>query len=145
MVAYSFKPRFVDPIKLGLGLAVPATIPPTRPKRHTIREERVRNHAHVGDILQLYCYQRSPSGFKIGEARCTGSAPIVLDFKNKCVSIRLKTGGAATFANRKERDRFARSDGFEDWADLVAFWQVEHPKLGDTFEGVIVYWEPIHE
>lgn len=46
MVAYSYKRRFVTPIRVGLGLL---------PKRQTIRAHGLRRHARAGEELQHYC------------------------------------------------------------------------------------------
>lgn len=141
MVAYSFQRRFANPVRLGLGLeplpeldAVAGT--PLEPKTHTIRAPRRGRgrHADVGDPLSLYCEQRRPSCFLIGRAVCRGSWPIVLSFRAGAVDSvytgRIR-GGAPL-------DRFARSDGFADWAIMSAFWREEHHV--DFFGGVIIAW-----
>ena len=63
MSAYSFKRRFVNPIRVGLCLdpifqigkhEVSEMEAPIRPKRQTIRAEGKRRHARPGEIVQLY-------------------------------------------------------------------------------------------
>lgn len=110
MPAYSFKKRFVMPIRVGLGLIgltdpetgieVPCELvlddgaktphafdpmrdldPPIRPKRQTIRAEGKRRHARLGETLQLYTAMRTKQCKLIGKARCTAVVPITINFE----------------------------------------------------------------
>lgn len=143
MVAYSFKRRFVGPIRWGLGLGLnisDADAKIGRPKRHTIRADRKR-HARPGEELQLYTAMRTKQCELIGRARCTDVRPIILTFDlPACVAVHDK----ASYAG-KGLDEFARSDGFNNWADLIGFWHAEHPAefAAGTFVGVIIFWEPL--
>jgi len=145
MVAYSFKPRFVDPIRLGLnlepvhhgGILTPITF---QPKRQTIRAHGKRRHARIGEELQLYCGQRTRDCFLIGRARCVGVSKIIIyDLDDEDGLLILLSG--KTLGPRKLHE-FARADGFADAHDMRAFWKVEH---GDfvKFDGVIIKWEPL--
>jgi hypothetical protein len=147
MVAYSFHRRFVSPILVGLGRErlrekvgdrFPLVV---RPKRQTIRADRIRRHAMPGDRLQLYCGLRTKTGFKIGDARCTKAAPITLCFEYDAHHVRIglheKIDAPALL------DAFAMIDGFESWADLREFWRIYHPTVTGRFRGTIIYWEPI--
>lgn len=133
MVAYSFKARFVKPIKAGLGLKVYAEPgdPPCAPKRQTIRAIGKRRHARAGETLQLYTAMRTKRCQKIGEAECFYVIPIsivVLKTKLKFPDFVI------------DADAFARADGFDCAADMHAFWLKEHGP--GKFEGVLIRWEP---
>lgn len=136
MVAYSFQRQFVEPIRLGLapGPAVPGA------KRHTIRSIGKRRHARPGDLLQLYVGQRTRSCELIGVTRCAGAPAITLMLRDRrprvIIEMDDEVHGMAAL------DAFARSDGFDDWADLRAFWAEHHPGINE-FNGVMIRWEPM--
>lgn len=133
MVAYSFKKRFAPPIIAGL---VPGPLV-TGMKRQTIRANRKR-HARPGEELQLYTGMRTKSCRLLGKPVCTSCLSIRLQFG---ISPAMLIGGTAAAAAAEELDEFAQYDGFEDWADLRAFWGREHPDVTD-FVGVLIRWEP---
>lgn len=139
MVAYSFRRQFVNPIKAGLGLPIADPyVPP--PKRQTIRKPRKR-HARPGEVLQLYCAQRTRQCFKIGDARCVSVDPVSLHFRNQRQDDSVKIALQPSINRPLALDRFAQSDGFADWAELREFWRKEHAV--DDFTGVIIKWEPL--
>ena len=154
MVAYSYKKRFVNPIRVGLGI-VPVTPkiiddpdapmgyrigPEIRPKRQTIRADRKR-HARVGEEIQHYCGMRTKHCFLIGRARCVSVLPVVLHFIAWGSAI-VGSGKVAENCYYDERlHLFAQADGFDRWEDMKAFWREEHPGV-DKFEGVLIRWEP---
>lgn len=142
MVAYSFQPRFVNSILVGIGLAAHvhtmATLP--RPKRQTIRARGLKRHALPGEIVQLYCQQRHPEGFKIGEARCVRVSSITLKFGKSC-SIRLHHRAVPDMPGLG-LDGFARRDGFESWEDMRRFWREHHGEIAE-FSGLLIEWEPL--
>ena len=134
MVAYSFKRRFVAPIKVGLGIHVahePGDAHVYTPKRQTIRAIGKRRHARAGETLQLYTAMRTKQCQKIGEATCVYVMPISIDV----LKTKLKFSDFVTDA-----DAFARADGFDCAADMHAFWLKEHGP--GKFEGVLIRWEP---
>lgn len=137
MVAYSFKARFITPIRMGLGqplvpndFSCDDDAAPLRPKRQTIRAVGRRRHARAGETLQLYTAMRTKQCQKIGEAKCVYVQPIVIIVYKTKLKIPLATN----------LNLFARADGFQDAADMHAFWLKEHG-LG-KFEGVLIRWEP---
>lgn len=141
MVAYSFKERFVEPIKAGLEfIPLSATI-----KRHTIRADRQR-HVRPGEVVQLYKGMRTKHCVLIGVGICTWVAPIYMRLapagQGGEVTI-MRPEADYTGQTSEELDRFAQGDGFANWADLLAFWAKEHPGQ-ETFSGVIINWEPPH-
>lgn len=135
MVAYSFKRRFVMPIQVGLGLQ--QHIPGTEyvPKRQTIRAVGKRRHASVGEVVQLYHGMRTRQCFKIGEGRCTEVLPIEIIVGDSTMPVVVDSKLI------RDIDGFARSDGFEDGADMFRFWKAEHGP--GSFMGLLVKWEPI--
>ena len=142
MVAYSFQRRFVNPIRLGLGLEQPPEFPlAAGPKRHTIRADRKRGHAREGDQLQLFFGLRTRRCKLIGYARCIGSWPIELVFDDDPESEGVISPGSGLgqwgFASF---DAFAIGDGFESWQALKSYWQNERG-VADEFVGVIIFWE----
>lgn len=143
MVAYSFKPRFVAPIQVGLHCYMPPT--PTsfvpEPKTQTIRAHRGR-HAREGEEIQLYCGMRTKQCFLIGRARCVETQGISIAFRRRRNSDWLRCARFGKIDRPSSLDKFARSDGFHDWQALREFWREEHPGI-DDFAGVIIFWEPL--
>lgn len=142
MVAYSFKRRFVTPIRLGLGLPTPMDESRSprityRPKQQTIRANGKRRHARPSEELQLYCAMRTKQCFLIGRSRCTDVVPVYLRIGKDIIWINVN----GKLLKGVDVDRFARTDGFEDAADMLAFWQEEHG-LGN-WTGSLIVWEPI--
>lgn len=123
MVAYSFKRRFVEPIRAGS-------------KAQTIRAERKR-HARPGETLQLYTGMRTRSCMLIGTATCSLVSPIRFDFISEAVRI----GDGPAIIDRASRNKFARLDGFADWDDLCAFWAAEHGL--SLWSGMLIRWTGI--
>lgn len=139
MVAYSFKKRFVDPIRVGLGLPVLGAYYGGTPKRQTIRAVGKRRHARPGEILQLYTAMRTKQCEKIGDARCTEVPAIYIGFGTKKDVVRI-FGSELIEYTGSSLDDFARADGFPDWDDLRRFWDKNHPGVND-FHGVMPQWE----
>jgi hypothetical protein len=149
MVAYSYKGRFVAPIRVGLGLPIlnlhyelggylPGS--PIRPKFQTIRGVGKRRHAKPGETLQHYHGMRSPKCFKIGDARCKSVSEVRLYIHSEWIEIR----GESELRRSKQLDAFARDDGFEDWAAMRAFWLEEHDgKHLGPFQSLLIKWEPL--
>lgn len=146
MVAYSFKSRFVDPIKVGLNLAA-STPDWIGPKRQTIRAVGKKRHAKPGELVHLYHAMRSPDCFLIGLGRCTNVRPIVLRF-GRAATYRVIIGEERSRDIQVvvDLDAFAQRDGFEDWHELAAFWNNTHReklvRLGG-FKGLLIEWEPL--
>lgn len=142
MVAYSFKRRFVAPIRTGLGdqqfvvdeKCGAGCLLPVLPKRQTIRADRKR-HARPGEELQLYCGKRTKQCFLIGRARCICIEPIRFLIRNDALTF-------DRFDKQvKISDAFARQDGFADAKEMHDFWRKEHG-LG-VWHGVLIRWQPL--
>lgn len=127
MVAYSFQPMFVAPILKGT-------------KRQTIRAVGLKRHADEGDEMQLYTGMRTKRCKLIGTSQCIGAEPITLTFEP---SPKVWTPRKGEIRSASALDRFAVSDGFGDWDELVAFWRKHHTRvIQDKFfkDGRIMYW-----
>lgn len=122
MVAYSFKQKFVGPIRAGT-------------KAQTIRADR-RRHARQGETLQLYTGMRTNHCRLIGTATCVSVEPICFDFDAQEVTI----GGGAPIGDLPSLDAFAIQDGFEDFRSLVEFWRENHDGV-EQWEGVLIRWK----
>jgi hypothetical protein len=152
MPAYSFKRRFVNPIRVGLGLipVEPKIVDDpssasgfsleskVRPKRQTIRAQGLRRHARPGEIVQLYHGMRTKQCFKIGDGRCTSVHKITMDIGMHSLFIRVD---GEPIVSGYIHD-FARADGFEHGEDMLAFWHAEHPDIS-KFAGVLIKWGPL--
>jgi hypothetical protein len=152
MSAYSFKRRFVNPIRIGLGLIPiePKIIDDpdsssgysleakVRPKRQTIRAEGKRRHARPGEIVQLYHGMRTKQCFKIGDGRCTSVALITMEIGTHTLFIRID---GEQIGSGYIHD-FARADGFDHSEDMLAFWHAEHSDISN-FKGVLIKWQPL--
>lgn len=131
MVAYSFQRQFIGPIE-------------RREKGQTIRAPGKRRHAQVGDQLQLYFAMRTQHCRKIiADQICTRVDQVRLDLRFGVITIGpLDDPMRCHFmADRRDADRFAVLDGFENWEALVAFWAQFHPGV-EQFEGVMPGWLP---
>lgn len=158
MVAYSFKERFINPIRVGLGLdpfldihekLVGDAEVEISPKRQTIRAIGKRRHARPGEILQLYYGMRTKWCRQIGVARCVSVEGVILkwsewpafmtyDVAEREPGVWRRVGNIRPILDMEE---FARADGFGCFDDMAKFWLEEHGP--ETFEGKLIKWEPI--
>jgi hypothetical protein len=145
MVAYSFKARFVDPIKAGLGLLPPEVLfDDARSKRQTIRAIGRRRHARAGETVQLYIAMRTKQCRKIGDGECVRVDPIRIHVESGRIAIAPDTADQRMYDKSCDLDAFAQRDGFGDWAEMREFWRKEHgdlKRLG-PFVGVLIQWSP---
>lgn len=141
MVAYSYKKRFVNPIRAGLYLLPIPEFPLGVPKLQTIRADR-RRHARPSEELQHYCGMRTKDCFLIGRAECTSVSTIAIQIQRPRGRRQdMIVAYMGTFTG-KRLDKFATWDGFADWSDMRSFWQEEHPDIFD-FEGILIQWKPL--
>lgn len=133
MPAYSFQPRFVEPIRAGTK---GGTIRAARKIGWTTNNQRseVGGHAWPGETLYLYCRQRQKSGFKIGEHTCIAVQPIWLNFATRECRI----GGLIPGCSP---DALAQFDGFSCWEELAGFWRETHGL--NEFSGWHIRWRPL--
>lgn len=117
MVAFNFKPQFCGPVE-------------RREKTQTIRQTR---RANVGDRIQLYTGMRTSSCRKL-----VADDPVCV-----CVDYVAIRPDSLTVGNVKnhprDRDEFARMDGFKDYADMHRWFSETY---GDEyFVGYLHRWE----
>lgn len=128
MVAYSFKKRFVEPIREGL-------------KTQTIRGDRDR-HARPGEMLQLFTGMRAAHCKKICEdVRCTDVRPIGIRFAANGEIEGIVVDGTPI----ADLDDFATQDGFVGATEMGEFWLDAHKKAigwGQPvlWTGVLIEW-----
>ncbi len=134
MVAYSFRPRFVGPILVGLGRDI-ETWPGIRPKLQTIRAIGKRRHARSGEMIQLYTGMRTKECRKIGDAECKSVHKI--EMKIGTHTLYIEVDGAHIKGGRLHE--FAMFDGFDSGEDMLEFWHQEHSGV-THFEGVLIKW-----
>jgi hypothetical protein len=130
MVAYSFKPRFAEPILAGT-------------KRQTIRLLGKRRHARPGDPLQLYTGMRTKHCKLIARATCATVHDVELFFGPHGATELFRIDGVPISLTAMAS--FARLDGFNDVDEMAAFWWQEHRSLYVgrylEFKGIMVRWE----
>lgn len=135
MTAYSFQHQFVAPILAGT-------------KRQTIRANGRRSHAKPGGLIQLYTGMRTKACRKIcDDVVCLRLLPVTFDLTGvatlKGEPLPSEVQNAHLYVDRIwcgdgfEED-FARRDGFDSFADMVAFWIKAHGTI--RFEGVCIQW-----
>lgn len=124
MVAYSFNPRFVEPIRQGV-------------KTQTIRANGRRRHARPGELLQLYTGMRTQHCRRIlPDVPCLMVMAIEIAFRQGEIT-RVRVDGIPCL----DLDAFAIRDGFADAVDMWSFWRDHHPEtLEAGFYGVVIEW-----
>jgi len=119
MVAYNFKKQFAEKVRDGS-------------KCQTVRGHRDR-HARPGEPTQLYTGQRTKQCEKLitPDPLCLSVEEIVINSDLVVIS--------GWVLGRNEQEGFAIADGFESYAEFLAFFAETH---GIGFEGVLIKWEP---
>jgi hypothetical protein len=120
MPAFNFKARFIAPIRAGT-------------KRQTIRAQAPTGFRD-GHWAPLYSGQRTRGCLLIGSAKMVTPWTIRIDRDDATISTAIWTLDTAD-----KLDEFARADGFDDWADMNAYWDKLHPGVRQ-FEGVLIVW-----
>lgn len=133
MVAYSFKPSFIDDIR-------------SKVKCQTIRLPRKR-HAKAGEALQLFTGPRMKP-VRLGAAICVASRDVRLDFEASVLTL----DDFEVIAGTEELNAFAVRDGFrlpdrfaaagikmEPWEYMARWWAMTHPGQ-PVFRGILIDW-----
>ncbi|MEM9908430.1 MAG: ASCH domain-containing protein [Cyanobacteria bacterium P01_D01_bin.44] len=120
MVAYNFKQQFVPLIRSGS-------------KKHTIRTIGKRRHARPGELVQLYCGQRTAHCFKIldGDPECVRTADFVLYSAPEGFVWQLD----GVTLDEAQRTELACNDGFQNAEQMFDFFRSRLP-----FEGMLIEW-----
>lgn len=123
MTVLMYQSRFAEPIRSGR-------------KRQTIRPERKRP-IKVGDELSHRMWEdkayRSPQ-VEIASGKCIGVFQIQVNDGDVMI------GNGPWVTAPSALDAFARDDGFEDWADMLAYF-TSPGAYGLPFSGVLIQWE----
>lgn len=125
MTTLMFHKRFIEPIQAGT-------------KKQTIRPPRKRP-IKVGDELALRYWvgkgYRSPQA-TILYASCT--AVFSISINAECYVLGDESAIVGSCSDPAKLDEFARADGFESWADMMAWYRSDG--YGLPFEGVLIQW-----
>ena len=76
----------------------------------------------------------------IGAAVCQSVVPIQMDLAVGSIMLASVAQPARLITTRADLDAFAVLDGFDGWADLVAFWKQTHPTAHHSFGGLCISW-----
>ena len=121
MGLYNFEKRFVPFIR-------------ARVKKHTIRAARVIGEDKPGDTMHLYTGLRHKGAALIDRVPCV-----------KVENILITPGGMVRidgiYLGDDERESLARSDGFESFAAMLAYWRSKKKGNGLPFRGKIFHWK----
>jgi hypothetical protein len=126
MGLYNFQLRFVPHIRSGR-------------KKHTIRGRR-KYPDSPGDIMHCFYGLRHPGATCVGRFPCVKREDIVVDTPYPDADVYLPWDVTVAIAGiglgADEKERLAYADGFEDFAEMVSFWNQRLP-----FEGHILHWK----
>ena len=118
MAILNFHKRFAEKVEAGT-------------KRQTIRNFRLYP-IQVGDKLYLYTGLRTKHTRKLLESVCLRNRVIRITRR----SITIQDMATIKFSDTFKLNRFAREDGFKDWAEMKAWWLKVHklPWTGNLIE-----------
>lgn len=162
MVAYSFQKRFVDHVRAGLepGPWCPGM------KRHTLRLPRTgrAGHARPEQQVQLYTAMRTRHCRLIGRAVARVQIPVTLSalrnhtwplilMRRDGPAPRSRTADLApivrlildmpsgAFIVAEQMEEFARTDGFRDLAEMLAFFDPP-ADCSASMDMILIGWTP---
>ncbi|HLZ92945.1 MAG TPA: hypothetical protein VKQ28_14625 [Candidatus Acidoferrum sp.] len=118
MGLYNEDPRFVPMIRDGR-------------KRFTIRARR-KVEDRPGDIMHLYTGLRTRGAMLIFRAPCVKVEDIEVSMIGTAFVVRVND----VVLGANEEELLARSDGFDDFAEMIDWWAPNIP-----FEGKINHWD----
>ncbi len=134
MALLGFKSRFVPAVENGVARAEKKPEPHAGvpAKRQTIRALRRDGHdPQPGDALHLYTGLRTRLVRRLGVVRCRKVESVHIDRRGEVFELE----GRALDAARLRR--LARSDGFDEADELIAFLDELH---GLPFNGYLIRW-----
>lgn len=135
MPAFNFQKRFAPGVKSGA-------------KPHTIRADRKdgRQPCKPGDILKLYTGMRTKACELILTAKCIKVRRIEISVKPRSITImydRAFYHPDTVMLAVPVLENFARRDGFESWAEMLAWFETTHGLApGKPFKGWFIEWTP---
>jgi hypothetical protein len=122
MVAYSYQKRFEPKIRALI-------------KPQTMRNERKR-HARPGEEIQHYYAMRTKQCRLIGRSICIAVTPVRIDFSRNVIKVE----GRPYIQGVVGLNAFSVRDGFEDWDDMVDFWNDTHVKDDGVVQNHLTAW-----
>ena len=134
MPLLGFRPHFVRAVENGVAAARRSPLPhrDVAPKRQTIRAlRRDGRDPEVGDTLYLYTGLRTKAVRSLGEVKCRRVDRLRIDRRG----TRVHVDGRAL--ERSALQRLARTDGFGDADEMIAFLENLH---GLPFRGLLIRW-----
>jgi len=105
-------------------------------KRQTIRGDR-KFPIKEGDKLFLWWMQRSKNREKLGEAFCLSVRSVTISTDNLSYC---DNGYDSTVRDDFDLLKFAVDDGFNNWSELVVFFENQH---GLPFTGNLIMWDEL--
>ncbi|MEL7039239.1 MAG: hypothetical protein AAFO04_27050 [Cyanobacteria bacterium J06592_8] len=103
-------------------------------KTQTIRQRR-KHPIQVGDLLQIYWKQRSPTeSQKLFNAKCTAKDSIVIQSSSRQIVIN------ESQLSEQEAIVLATADGFDNLDDFFKFFG---DRYGDSFDGDLIHFQKV--
>lgn len=161
MVAYNFQKRFIGHVLAGLepGPWLPGM------KRHTLRNPREgrSQHARPEQPVQLYTAMRTKQCRQLGRAVCRLQLPVLVLWDGETLGIARRPNSAAPRSKVADlapivqqllneeparyycgdlMNEFARTDGFQDAAEMAAFFEAPGQPGGVALQMVLIAWSP---
>lgn len=122
MIVFMYRERFIEPIIVGT-------------KRQTIRPTRARS-LKVGEMTSHRFWEGRPYWTKqieIATGPCIATFPITVYVDSLQIGL---FNGAGRLTKASELDKFARSDGFESWEEMI-----DDFSYGLPFVGELTQWQ----
>ncbi len=111
-------------------------------KRQTIRAIR-KNPIKEGEKLYMWWKQRSSEREKLGETTCINVVPLTIE-KHGLICAeplgQIVLGRKDLMISDQALNEFAIADGFNNWQELVEFFESTH---GLPFTGVLIQWDKL--
>lgn len=123
MPAYNFKYRFADLIRQGK-------------KRQTIRKERRDKWIpRVGMTVSCFINMRTRFCERLGDFKIKAVYKIEINPDNLFTVTLTDKNNTLRYIKKRDRNKFARADGFDNYAEFLDFFKYRLP-----FKGVLIQW-----
>lgn len=125
MPAYNFKLRFANDIR-------------KKRKRQTIRKERRDKWIpRVGMTASCFINMRTRFCERLGDFPIKEVYKIEINEDNLFKVQLTDSENVIRYIERKNRDKFARADGFANYKEFINFFKYHH---GFPFKGILIKW-----
>lgn len=123
MPAYNFKYRFADLIR-------------KKKKRQTIRKERKDKWIpRVGMTASCFINMRTRFCERLGDFKIKEVYKIEINPDNLFTVTLTDKDNVTRYIEKKDRNKFARADGFDNYKEFIDFFKYRLP-----FKGVLIKW-----